>query len=220
VAIKYLWGWATKISRIKIIFRTIYNMFLCINVALHRIVLTFFKSYNRIVNSRLRVWYMKQETMEHFHSLSKVFKWLIIPASLFYAFAIFYYFGENPLNSLIWNNIIFLYSNFLPDLPSSYINRKNSHETEQMSPYKKYSLLLFAPIFVWLLFSGTYLKWKTTETFHNFKSSAVYAVFLIAFGFFVFGDFPISIGNIPKILSLPIYGLTGYLTHLKVDKIW
>ena len=195
-------------------------MIICINITLRWFVLTFFRSLNRIVNSSLRIWYMKQETMEHFHLLTEVFKWLVLPVSLVYACTVFYYFGENPLNSLLWGIIIFLYSNFLPDLPSSYINRKNNSETERLRWYKKYALLLFAPIFIWLLFSGIQLKWKTTETFHNFRSSAVYAIFLIICGFFIFGDFPISIGNIPKVFSLPLYGLMGYLTHLKVDKIW
>jgi hypothetical protein len=162
---------------------------------------------------------MKKETSEHFYLLTKVFKWIVLPTSLFYAFAVFYYFGENPFNSIVWNILIFMYSNFLPDLPSAYINRKNN-DTRRVQGYKRYALLLLAPIFVWLLFSGIQLKWKTTETFHNIKSSVVYAVFLIVFGFFIFGDFPMSIGNIPTVLSLPLYGLVGYLTHLKVDKIW
>ena len=209
-----------EVLSIKIFFKTIHRMAICVNVALHELVLNFFKSLNRTVKSKLRVWYMKNETSEHFHSLTKVFKWLVLPFSLFYACTVFYYFGRNPLNSLFWGILIFLYSNFLPDLPSSYINRKNNSETEPLQWYKKYTLLLLAPIFVWLLFSGIRLKWKTTETFHNFKSLAIYTVFLVVFGFFIFGDCPISMGNIPKILSLPIYGFIGYMTHLKVDKIW
>jgi hypothetical protein len=161
---------------------------------------------------------MRKETSEHFRSLTKVFKWLVLPSSLFYACIVFYYFGENPLNSLLWNILIFLYSNFLPDLPSAYINRKNIIEPLQW--YKKYALLLFAPILIWLLFSGMHIKWKTTETFHNFKSMTIYSMFLVICGFFIFGDFPISIEDMPKVLSLPLYGLLGYLTHLKVDKIW
>ena len=209
-----------KVSKIKIIFKTIYNMFIYINIVLYRLVLNFFRSLNRMVNSKLRVWYMKKETSEHFHLLTKVFKWIILPTSLFYAYTVIYYFGKNPFNSLVWNILVFLYSNFLPDLPSAYINRKNNSETGRIQGYKKYALLLLAPIFVWLLFSGIRLKWKTTETFHNFKSSAIYTVFLVACGFFIFGEFPMSIGNIPKVFSLPLYGLVGYLTHLKVDKIW
>jgi hypothetical protein len=45
----------------------------------------------------------------------------------------------------------------------------------------------------------------------------IYGVFLFTLSLFAFADFPISIGDITEILSLPLYGLTGYLTHLKVD---
>jgi len=45
-------------------------------------------------------------------------------------------------------------------------------------------------------------------------------VFLLVLGFFAFVKFPVSIGNMTEILSLPLYGAVGYLTHLKVDKIW
>jgi hypothetical protein len=57
------------------------------------------------------------------------------------------------------------------------------------------------------------LSWRTTETYHNFKSLTVYCVFL-------FIKFPITLGNFVEILVFPFYGLAGYLTHLKVDKIW
>jgi len=86
--------------------------------------------------------------------------------------------------------------------------------------YKKYALLLFAPLLIWVLFSGIRLGWKTTETFHDFKSLTIYGAFLFILGFLAFVKFPISIGNITEILSLPLYGIIGYLTHLKADKIW
>lgn len=86
--------------------------------------------------------------------------------------------------------------------------------------YKKYALLLFAPLLIWILFSGTELKWQTTDTFHNFKSLTIYGTFLLAAGFFAFVKFPINIGNLTEILSIPLYGVAGYLAHLKVDKIW
>jgi hypothetical protein len=48
----------------------------------------------------------------------------------------------------------------------------------------------------------------------------VYGSFLLILGFFAFVEFPTNVGNITEIISLPIYGVVGYLTHLKVDKIW
>jgi len=109
-------------------------------------------------------------------------------------------------------------------LPSIYRRKKNRKKNntsnEDLVWYKKTALLLFAPMFVWLLFSGIDFRWDTTETFHNFKSLAIYGVFLVVCGLFTFGDFPISIGELTEILSLPLYGIIGYLTHLKVDRIW
>ena len=185
-------------------------------------VLHYFKSVNRKAGSKLAVWFMKCETLEHVDSLVKVFKWVVLPASIFYVCADFYFFGENTLDSVFLGVLVFFYSNFLPDIPSIF-RRKTYHDirdtTEDLSWYKKYALLLFAPLFIGAFLCGMRLRWKTTETFHNFKSLIIYGAFLFTLSFFAFADFPLSIGDVTEIFSLPFYGLTGYLTHLKVDKI-
>jgi hypothetical protein len=163
---------------------------------------------------------MKEETSEHIHLLIKVFKWAILPSSLVYLFVDFYFFGENAFDSMFWGIIVFFYSNFLPDLPSIFRRKKNNAETVDLPWYKKYALLLFAPLLIWFLFSGIQTGWRTMETFHDFKSLTVYGTFLFMLGFFAFAKFPINVGNITEIISLPIYGIIGYLTHLKVDEIW
>ncbi len=188
--------------------------------ALYGFVLSFFESLNRKVRSKLALWHMEIETSEHIHSLIIVFKWIVLPASLIYVCSVFYFFKENALDSMFWGILIFIYSNFLPDLPSIYRRQKNDETTKDLPWYMKYALLLFAPLLIWVLFSGTRFKWKTTETFHNFKSLAIYGAFLLILGFFAFVKIPISIGNLTKILSFPSYGMIGYLTHLKADKIW
>ena len=183
-------------------------------------VLQYFKSVNRKAGSKLPFWCMKCETFQHVYLLIKVLKWVVLPASLLYVCADFYFFGQNALDSMLWGLLIFFYSNFLPDLPSIYrrkIYRDISLTTEDLPWYKKYALLLVAPLFIGAFFSGIPLRWKTTETFHNFKSLAIYVVFLFILSLFAFGDFSISIGDITEIVSLPAYGLIGYLTHLKVD---
>ncbi|MEM2101960.1 MAG: hypothetical protein QXM22_00415 [Candidatus Bathyarchaeia archaeon] len=162
---------------------------------------------------------MKEETSEHVYLTIKVFKWIILPASIIYVCANFLFFNTNTLDSAFWSLIIFLYSCFLPDLPSIF-RAKNQKEIGGLPWYKKYALLLFAPLLIWALFSGTRLEWKTTETFHNFKSLTIYSLFLFCLGFLGFGAFPLSIVSIAKVLSIPIYGAVGYLTHLKVDKLW
>jgi len=213
-----------ELSDIKIFLEAIHNMVTVLYEALYGLVLHFFKSKNRKIRSKLPVWHMKKETSEHFHLLKKVFKWIVLPASLFYVGADLCFFGKNALDSMLWGMLIFFYSNFLPDLPSIYRRKKNRKKNntnnEDLVWYKKIALLLFAPMFVWLLFSGIDFRWDTTETFHNFKSLAIYGVFLVVCGLFTFGDFPISVGDVTEILSLPLYGIMGYLTHLKVDRIW
>lgn len=163
---------------------------------------------------------MRCETLEHVGLLIKVFKWVVLPTSLFYIFSNFYFFGENALDSMFLGIFIFFYSNFLPDLPSIFRRKVYpgvSGTTEDLPWYKKYALLLLAPVFIVALFCGIRVGWKTTETFHNFRSLVVYEMFLLILSFFAFTDLPISIGNMTEILFLPFYGLIGYLTHLKVD---
>lgn len=209
-----------KVSKVKGFLEAVHSILISLYDALYCFVLYCFQSMNRKARSKISVWWMKQETSEHVHLVTRVFKWVILPASFLYVCANFYFFGENALDSMLWGLLIFLYSNFLPDLPSIYRRKRNNERIEDALGYKKYALLLFAPLFIWLMFSGTRLRWKTTETFHNFKSLTIYGAFLFICSFFAFANFPISIGNIAEILSLPFYGLIGYLTHLKVDKIW
>jgi hypothetical protein len=183
-------------------------------------VLHYFKSVNRRARSKIADWFMKCETLQHVDSLIKVFTCVVLPASLFYVCAEFCFFGENALDSMFLGMLIFFYSNFLPDLPSIF-RRKVYHavrDTPKDLPwYKKYALLLFAPLFIGAFLCGMQLRWKTTETFHNFKSLIIYGAFLFILSSFAFGDFPVSIGDITEIVSVPSYGLIGYLTHLKVD---
>jgi hypothetical protein len=195
-------------------------MLIVLHEALYNLVFAFFKSENHKNNSRLTVWYMQKETSEHFRLLRMVFLWIVLPASLFYVSTSIWYFGVNTLDSMFWGLLVFIYSSFLPDLPSIYRKKKNQNKTKDLAWYGNIALLYFAPIFVWLMFSGIKLKWNTTETFHNFKSVALYGMFLVLCGFLIFGDHPFSIGKITEILSLSLYGITGYLTHLKVDKVW
>ncbi|NWF87551.1 hypothetical protein HXY32_07085 [Candidatus Bathyarchaeota archaeon] len=163
---------------------------------------------------------MKEETLEHVRFSIKVFKWIVLPVSL-HIFVNLYFFKENALNSALWGMLLFFYSNFLPDLPSVYRKKKKTNGVAKDLPwYKKYALLLFAPLLIWILFSGIQLTWRTTETFHNFKSLTAYGVFLSLLGFLVFVNFPIEVGSMIKVFAIPFYGIIGYLTHLKVDEIW
>jgi hypothetical protein len=163
---------------------------------------------------------MKEETSEHVRLSVVVFIWTILPLSLAYAFGYQIFFGENVLSPMLWGLIVYFYSNFLPDLPSIYRKKKSEPESKDLPWYQKYVLLLFAPLLVWLLFSGIRLSWKTMETYHNFRSLAVYGTFLFIVGFLGFAGIPLSAEGLIKVFFFQFCGIAGFLTHLKVDEIW
>jgi hypothetical protein len=191
---------------------------------LHRIVLGYFTRVNRMVRTKISLWFMKLETFEHVHLLAKVFRWIVFPSSVFYGLTLFIFFGQNALGSILLANLLFIYSNFVPDLPAIFRRKVYSDKRdalhEKLSMYKAYALLLFAPMFILLLFCGVLIKWRTTETFHNFRSLAIYGAFLFLICFLVLVAFQLSIGGIIEVLFIPVYGLLGYLTHLKVDLVF
>jgi len=191
---------------------------------LYRLVLGYFKRVNHKVRAKISLWFMKLETFEHVHLLTKVFKWIVLPSSVLYGCAMFIFFGQNALDSILIANLLFFYSNFLPDLPAIF-RRKVYHDArdtfhEDLPRYKAYALLLFSPLFIALLFCGKKIKWRTTETFHNFKSLVVYGAFLFTLGFLVLMVFRVSLGGIIEVLFVPLFGLLGYLIHLKVDLVF
>jgi len=191
---------------------------------LYRLVLGYFTRVNRKVKAKISLWFMKLETFEHVHLLTKVFKWIVLPSSVLYGCAMFIFFGQNALDSILIANLLFFYSNFLPDLPAIFRRKvyrdKRDAFHEDLPRYKTYALLLFAPFFIALLFCGKKIKWRTTETFHNFKSLAIYGVFLFTLGFLVLLVFRVSLGGIIEVIFVPLFGLLGYLTHLKVDLVF
>jgi len=187
--------------------------------ALFVFILNFFENLNRKIHSRLPFWRLEEETSEHVHMAVEVFEFIVLPFSLAYLLGDLFILKENALDSMLWGIMIFFYSNFLPDLTSIYRREKRETRTIDLPWYKKYAVLLFAPLFVLLLFSNIHLGWKTTENFHNFKSLTIYGGFLFLLGFMVFGGFPVSLGQMTEMLVLPFYGAIGYLTHLKVDRI-
>ncbi len=208
----------SKVSKVKWSFKAISRL---MYHTLYGSVLNYFKSINRKAGSKIADWSMKCETLQHLDLLIKVSKWVVLPASLLYVFAEFHFFEQNALDSMFVGILIFFYSNFLPDLPSIF--RTRVHHDERDTPkdlqwYKKYALLLFAPLFILAFFCGIRVTWKTTGTFHSFKSLTIFGTSLFILSLFAFGDLPIiSIGDIIEIVSFPLYGLIGYLTHLKVD---
>ena len=187
--------------------------------ALFVFVLSFFENVNERIRSRLPFWRLEEETAEHVRMAVEVFEVIIFPFSIIYLLGNLFFLRENAFDSMLWGIVIFFYSNFLPDLTSVCRWRRAQRRTGDLPWYKKYAVLLFAPLFVLLLFSNVHLGWQTSENFHNFRSLTVYGGFLLLLGFVFFGGFPISWGQLTEMLILPFYGALGYLAHLKVDKM-
>jgi hypothetical protein len=163
---------------------------------------------------------MREETTEHVGQSVKVFLWLIFPLGVASVLSQLFLFKENMLGPVLWSVLIYFYSNFLPDLPSIHRKKESEIGTTDLAWYKKYALLLFAPLLVWLLFSGMRSNWKTEETYHNLGSAAIYGVFLFAVGFLGFAGFPLRVEDLVKVFFFVFCGTAGFLAHLKVDKIW
>lgn len=187
--------------------------------ALFIFVLNLFENLNRKIQSRLPFWRMREETSEHVRMLIEVFEFVVLPVSIIYILAEVFLLKENAFDSTLWGILVFFYSNFLPDLTCIFRRDIDKEKTKDLSGYKKYALLLFTPLFICILFSNVQFVWKTAEDFHNFKSLTIYGGFLTLLGFLVFGGFPVSVGQMTEMLAFPVYGIIGYLTHLKVDKI-
>lgn len=209
----------TDISKIRKFLATVRHVLMGLHNALFAFILSFFESINQKIQSRLPFWRLKEETSEHVRMAVDVFEVIVLPFSIIYLFGELFFLRENAFDSVLWGILVFFYSNFLPDLTSIFRGGKSKRRVRDLSWYKKYAILFFAPIFVLLLFSNVHIGWKTAENFHNFKSLTVYGSFLLLCGFVIFGGFPVSFGQISEMLILPFYGAIGYLSHLKVDKI-
>ena len=199
------------------VFRSLYEK-------LYGSVLGYFKRVNQKIGKKIPIWFMKIETFEHVHLLTKVFKWIVLPSNIIYGWTLYILWKQNTLDSIVLAVLFFFYSNFVPDLPAVFRRKVYRDERdmfhEELPPHKSYALLLFAPFFVGLLFCGKTLKWRTTETFHNFKSLAVYGIFLVALGFSVLlVTSSFSIGTMIEVIWVTLFALLGYSTHLKVDQI-
>lgn len=196
-----------------------HNVLTGLHNALFAFVLGFFESVNEKIRSRLPFWRLEEETAEHVRMAVEVFEVIVLPFSIVYLLGSLLLLKENALDSMLWGIAIFFYSSFLPDLTSVCRLRRARQSVSDLPSYRKYAILLFAPLFVLLLFSNVHPGWRTTESFHNFKSLTVYGGFLLLLGFAFFGGFPVSWGQLAEMLILPFYGALGYLAHLKVDKI-
>jgi len=168
------------------------------------------RSVERKVRRRI---ILRKVALEHFSFMVWAFQRIVLPMVFGYL-VVGFLFHEVVFDSLILGLLLFVYGNFFPEFDSLFKVR-NNRSGKKLSWYKKCLLLCFAPVCIFMFSIG---KWKiplseTPKIFHSFKSVTIYGVFLSLLGFLLYG-------NLIEIASPLIFGLSGYLAHLKVDKYW
>jgi hypothetical protein len=187
-------------------------------LSLENFVQWFFRALSRKAHLKITFRKIRGETAEHVDHLSSALKKLVLPLSVCYL-CLGFFLGNNVIDSLVFSILVFVYSHFLPDLLSPFRIKNRKEKDEDRPWFKKYALLLLAPLFIFLLWGDGIPALRTTEHFHNARSLGVYSIFLLLLGLVFYGNLPLSLGRILEVFSLAIFGSVGYLTHLKVDKV-
>ena len=153
---------------------------------------------------------MEEEIKEHFTFLKWTFKRIILPLAIFYAIAGIFFFEINVLGSLVIALLIFLYSNFLPDI--DFLMKETKDKKLASRGYEKYALLFFAPVIMYYILDGRKKPIYTLKGkyFHNFKTVLIYGAFLFIVGAILGQE------NL-KMIILPLFGMLGFSFHLMVD---
>lgn len=174
------------------------------------LILFFIRSVERKVRRRIVV---RRVALQHFSFMIWSFQRVILPIILCYLM-VGLFIQKAVFGPLVLSLALFVYGNFFPDFDSLFRRRKVQN-TKMLNWFRRFLLLCFAPIFILMFYKGV---WKipsseTTMIFHNFKSVTMYGLFLFSLGYLVYNSLIEA--------SMPlIFGLSGYLAHLKVDKYW
>jgi hypothetical protein len=178
----------------------------------------FFRALNLRADLNVSFRKIRDETAEHVNFMGSALKKIVLPLSVCYLLSGFFL-GNNVVDSLFLSILVFVYSNFLPDLLSPFRFRGKKEESKDEIWFKKYGLLFLAPIFIFLLWGDGIPVFRTTEHFHNVKSLGAHSLFLFLLGLVFYGNMPFSLGRILEVLSLTMFGSIGYALHLKADGI-
>lgn len=152
---------------------------------------------------------MEDEIKEHFNFIKWMFKRIVLPLILFYV-VLGLLLDMNIFGSLFISMIIFLYSNFLPDI--DFLIKKTKDEKEDSLWYEKYLLLFFAPIIMYYIIAGRARPLYSIKErcFHNFNSAVIWGIFLFIVGSIFWSE------TLNRVM-FPIFGVTGFVFHLLVD---
>ncbi|MBI3412905.1 MAG: hypothetical protein HY051_02380 [Candidatus Aenigmarchaeota archaeon] len=107
--------------------------------------------------------------------------------------------------------LIFLYSNFLPDV--GYLVKKTNDKRKEWKWQEKYTLLFFAPVVIYYVIAGRAKPLYSAEgmPFHNLKSALIYSLFLLVIGSLFWEERL-------KTTILMTFGFLGFVCHLFVDR--
>ena len=165
----------------------------------------------KIIPSYAKFNSLENEMKEHFNFLGWIIKRFLIPLAFLYI-VLGLILGQNLFGSLFLSSMVFLYSNFLPDMDLLIQNTKR--KVKESLWYEKYFLLFFAPLALYYSVLGRKKPLYSTQSryFHNLKSLIVYSIFLLVVGQ-IFWNEEI------KVAMFVLFGVMGFLTHLIVDGI-
>ncbi|MFH0890098.1 MAG: hypothetical protein V1836_03065 [Candidatus Aenigmatarchaeota archaeon] len=153
---------------------------------------------------------IEDEIKEHLGFLNWTAKRIVLPLAVFYLLMSFVL-QTRILGSLFLSLLVFLYSNFLPDV--GYLVKKTKKKRDDWGWQEKYSLLFFAPVVLYYVIAGRAKPLYSVEDkpFHNAKTVLVYGLFLLALGYVLWGE-------LIKAAMLATFGMLGFCVHLLVDR--
>jgi len=152
---------------------------------------------------------MEEELKEHYDFINWMFKRVLLPLMTFYV-VMGIALDMNVFGSLFLSLLVFIYSNFLPDV--DMLIRKTDAKYMESLWYERYLLLFLAPLIVYYIVRGRArpLYSMKARCFHNATAMAAYGIFLLMVGSIFWTE-------TLKRLMFPAFGMLGFGFHLLVD---
>ena len=152
----------------------------------------------------------ENEIKEHFGFVGWMFKRIIIPLMIFYIVTGLIL-NMHVFCSLFVSLLVFVYSNFLPDI--DFLIKATKNKNRDSLWYEKYFLLFFAPVIMYYIIGGRARPLYSTEArcFHNLRTAIIYGVFLFFIGSIFWTE------SLKRVM-FPIFGVLGFVFHLMIDR--
>jgi len=154
---------------------------------------------------------VEREFFEHGGFVSWFARYIVFPFAIFYV-VLGVLLGQNVLASLFISLLVFLYSNFVPDLDTLLTPTKDASRVRS-TRFERLALLFFGPLTIYYLLSKEarpVFAGKPKE-FHQLGYLLLYCLFLFLVGLVFWPP------NNIRSASLAVFGGLGYASHLFVD---